>query len=601
MFDKGAVPYYEYPMANKSDIQRQALFDAERSVMGKRRRQGKTAVALIYPNTYHLGMSNLGFQTVYRLLNELDDIVCERSFLPDQNTADTGDIISIESGRAMASFDIIAVSLSFENDYPNLLTMLHKAGLPLRSAQRDETHPLIIAGGVTCLLNPAPIAPFIDCFLIGEAEANLPGFMQLVRENRTRETLLTLASQEIEGVYVPGFYRATYNPDNTFQGLIPMKDAPPVIRRAYVRDIDQAPTCSAILTPHTTFDQTYLVEVSRGCPHGCRFCGAGFVYRPPRFRNPQLLAACIHDGRAHTAKIGLVGAAVSDLPGLGDLCSIAEKTDTEISFSSLRADALGQDLISHLSKNRVKTATIAPDAGSERLRRCINKGVTENDILAATEALVTNGIPNLKLYFMIGLPTETMDDIEAIVDLCRKVKHVFLKSSRPKGHMGGITVSVNAFVPKPHTPFQWAAMDKIQTLRLKLKHIQKGLKGVPNVRMQVDAPRWAYIQALLSRGDMQVAHMLEAAHDNGGNWPKTLKASGIKADFFVLRERAYDEIFPWDFIDHGIRKSYLLAEYRKAMQGDTTAPCDVKNCRQCGVCGGGNNKNVEHPTSNIEF
>jgi radical SAM family uncharacterized protein len=571
-------------MAKKGDNDRQRRLDAEISITGKQGRQGKTAVALIYPNTYHLGMSNLGFQTVYRLLNELDDIVCERSFLPDQDVADTGDIISIESGRPISTFDIIAVSLSFENDYPNLLTLLKKAKLPFRSSQRDETHPLIIAGGVTCLLNPAPIAPFIDCFLIGEAEANLPDFMQLVRETDTREALLIRASQKTEGIYVPGFYRDTYNPDNTFQGLKPLRDVPGVVKRAYVRDITRTPACSAIVTPNTVFDQTYLIEVSRGCPHGCRFCGAGFVYRPPRFRDPRLLQSCIQEGRAHTEKIGLVGAAVSDLPGLSDLCRTAEKAEAVVSFSSLRADALDHDLISHLSRSKVKTATIAPDAGSERLRRCINKGISEDSILTAAEALVTNGIPNLKLYFMIGLPTETMQDIEAIVKLCKKVKQVFLKSSRARGRIGGITVSINAFVPKPHTPFQWAAMDTIQTLKLKLKHIQKGLKRVPNVRIHADIPRWAYIQALLSRGDMRVADILEAAHDNYGNWPKTLKTSVINPDFYVHRQRDYDETFPWDFIDHGIRKSYLLAEYRKAMRADTTAPCDVEVCRRCGVC-----------------
>ena len=576
-------------MVKKGATDRQRLLDAEISFVGKQERHGKTAVALIYANTYHLGMSNLGFQTVYRLLNELDGIVCERSFLPDQDVANTGDIISIESGRPISTFDIVAISLSFENDYPNLLTILQKAGLPFRSIHRNETHPLIIAGGVTCLLNPAPIAPFIDCFLIGEAEANLPGFMRIVQETDTRETLLLRASQEIEGIYVPGFYREIYHPDNTFQELKPLKNVPHVIKKAYVRDITRTPACSAIVTPNTTFDQTYLIEVSRGCPHGCRFCGAGFVYRPPRFRDPHLLVSCLHHGRAQTHKIGLVGAAVSDLPGLGDICRAAESTQALVSFSSLRADALDQDLISHLSKSKVKTATIAPDAGSERLRRCINKGISEKSILAAAEALVTEGIPNLKLYFMIGLPTETMQDIEAIIELCKKVKHVFLKSSRIKGRMGTISVSINSFVPKPHTPFQWAAMDDIQTLKLKRKHIQKGLKRVPNIRMNADIPRGAYVQALLSRGDMRVADILEAVHGNEGNWPKTLKASTLDTDFFVHRQRATNENFPWDFIDHGIRKSFLLAEYRKAVRGDTTPPCDVEVCRKCGVCNDKNN------------
>jgi radical SAM superfamily enzyme YgiQ (UPF0313 family) len=570
-------------MANKHETDRRKRLDVERSFV-KIQRHAPIAVALVYPNTYHVGMSNLGFQTVYRLLNELDGIVCERSFLPDHAASHTGDIISIESKRPLSSFDILALSVSFENDYPNLLTLFEKARLPFRSIHRDESHPLIIAGGVTSLLNPAPLAPFVDCCFIGEAEVILPPFMELFQTAATREELLLRASQELAGIYAPGFYRERYDSEGMFQALTPLKDVPPVIRRAYVPDISQVPACSAILTPDTTFDQSFLIEVSRGCPHGCRFCGAGFVYRPPRFRDNQLLKSCIHTGRTHTDKIGLVGAAVSDLPGLNQLCNIAEDLGTTVSFSSLRADALDACLISHLSKSGVKTATIAPDAGSERMRRCINKGITESDILAAAEALVANDIPNLKLYFMIGLPTETMDDIEAILTLCKKIKHVFLKTSRPRGRIGEITVSVNSFVPKPHTPFQWAAMDDIQTLKQKHKHIKRGLGRVANIRVHADVPRWAYLQALFSRGDGRVADILEAAHANQGNWPLTLKNSLINADFYVRRERSGDENFPWDFIDHGIHKSYLLAEYRKAMRGVTTEACEVSTCRRCGVC-----------------
>lgn len=562
---------------------RRGLVEAETGLVPKRRSAGST-VALVYPNTYHVGMSNLGFQTVYRLLNDLDDIVCERAFLPDLSFMDMDDIITIESGRSIAVFDIIAFSLAFENDYPNLLTILQKANIPFKSTDRDHRFPLIMAGGVTCALNPEPIAIFMDCFLIGEAETILPQFMtrHLVTEKRT--DLLKSAAQEIKGVYVPSLYRDRYETDGTFRCLEPQANVPATVQRAFVADIEQNPTCSSILTPNTTFNDTYLIEVSRGCPHGCRFCAAGFVYRPPRFRSLSLLEACLDNAPTASNKIGLVGAAVSDLPGIEDLCAHASDADVRLSFSSLRVDALGNRLIDQLKKSKVKTATIAPDAGSERLRRCINKGIPEDPILAATEALVTQGIPNLKLYFMIGLPTETMDDIEAIVKLCKKIKHHFLKASRPQKRIGEITVSVNSFVPKPHTPFQWAAMDETRLLKQKLRHIKNKLKRVANMRIHSDIPRWAFIQALLSRGDRRVAELLLLAHMNDGNWAKTFKSSPVNPDFYVLRERALDENFPWDFIDHGIKKSFLRSEYKKALASQETDPCRVDTCKLCGVC-----------------
>ncbi len=570
-------------MTKKNTRRTKRRIDSEISLI-KPKRHESVAVALVYPNTYHVGMSNLGFQTVYRLLNDVDGIVCERSFLPDPATIHTGDIISVESQRPLSTFDIIAFSISFENDYLNLLTIFERARIPFRASHRNATHPLVICGGVTSMLNPAPIAPLMDCAFIGEVEVILPAFMELFKQIADRDALLLRAAQEVPGVYVPRFFTEDYFPDGRFLALTPVKEVPAVIDRAYAGDDKSTPACSAILTPDTTFDQTFLVEVSRGCPHGCRFCGAGFVYRPPRYHDSHSLGSCIRLGQTHTKKIGLVGAAVSDLPDLDHLCNLAEELDVNLSFSSLRANALDESLITHLANSGVKTATIAPDAGSERMRRCINKGITENDILAAAEALVSHDIPNLKLYFMIGLPTETMADIDAIVSLCKKVKHVFLKTSRPRGSIGEITVSVNCFVPKPHTPFQWAPMDDIQSLKQKHKHIKRSLKRVANLRVHADIPRWAYLQALFARGDGRLTAMLEAAHINQGNWPKTLKDTLTNADFYVRRERTPDEVFPWDFIDHGIQKSYLLAEYRKALHGVTTEECDPDTCRRCGVC-----------------
>jgi len=544
----------------------------------------RVSIALVYPNHYHVGMSNLGFQTLYRLFNSYDHVVCERAFLPDDGRSQTTQLKTFESGRSLAAADIIAFSLSFENDYPHLLAILDKAGIPLRAAARSDDHPLIIAGGVACFLNPEPIAAFIDCFLIGEAEGILPRFLEIFEPHLVKKNLLMHLAREVPGAYVPAFYRTRYKNDGTLESFEPGADVPPKIERIRMDDLDQDATCSAVLTPHTTFEQTFLIETGRGCPHGCRFCSAGFIYRPPRFRPVSQLVASIKQGAQLTDRIGLVGAAVSDLPGIEQLCEKFKDENLRISFSSLRADRLSDSLLAALKQSNVKTATIAPEVGSQRMRKVINKGLTENDILNAATTLVENGIPNLKLYFMVGLPTETAADVDAIISLVKQIKHRFLTSSRARKHIGTITVSLNSFVPKPFTPFQWAAMDEVGTLKRKIKKIKTALKKVANLRINTDVPRWAYIQAMLSRGDRKVADILSLAHTNRGNWAQTFKTAPLNPDFYVLRERDLNERLPWDFIDHGIKKSYLQKEYQRAKQAKTTPDCQVEICRICGVC-----------------
>jgi radical SAM family uncharacterized protein len=566
---------------------RKNIMDSETGVIRKKW-NGRIKVALVYPSTYHIGMSNLGFQAVYELINTFENVVCERSFLPENGGSDAADrITTIESGSPISSFDIIAFSVSYENDYPNLLTILEKAKLPLGFKDRGIPHPLVIAGGVAFFLNPEPLASFIDCFLIGEAEAILPRFFDAVSHDllsQDRISCLKTLAREVPGVYVPSLYRTEYNSDGTLNAFEPIADVPHKIERLYVKDLSFTPTCSSIVTPNTIFDNTFLMEVSRGCPHGCRFCAAGFVYRPPRFRPFSILKECMEQGTSKTDKIGLVGAAVSDLPDLNKICGWEFEKDARISFSSLRADALTSELLSILKKSKTKTATIAPDAGSDRMRNVINKGISETDILDAAETIVAAGIPNLKLYFMVGLPTETLDDVEAIVTLCKKIKHRFLKSSRAKKRMGEITVSLNSFVPKPFTPFQWVQMDDVRLLKSKIKKVKNGLKRVANVRVHADIPKWAYIHALLSRGDRKAGQILSLVNTNQGNWPRTFKSSPVNPDFYVYRERSLDELLPWDFIDHGIRKSFLKSEYKKAIQGKTSPPCVVESCNICGVC-----------------
>ncbi|MEZ4528846.1 MAG: radical SAM protein [Desulfobacterales bacterium] len=524
----------------------------------RKKNGGLIRVALVYPNTYFVGMSNLGFQTVYRLLNEMAHVVCERAFLPDAASSDPARIRTEESGSLLSDFHILAFSISFESDFPHVLTVLEAAGLPFDAAQRDDTHPLILAGGVACFLNPEPIADFMDCFLLGEAEELLPPFFQVFDPDANRKEMLKKLARNIPGLYVPAFYRCAYREDGTLDSFEPLCDVPRKIERVFVKDLSCTKTCSTLLTPDTAFSQTWLVETGRGCPHGCRFCSAGYVYRPPRFRPADLLKECMKEGSRHTHKIGLMGAAVSDLPGIGELCAAYADADMRISFSSLRADALTPQLLETLRQSRVKTATIAPDAGSERMRQVINKGLREADILNAADLLVSNGIPNIKLYFMIGLPAETEADVLAIAGLCEKIRQHFVQSSRAKGRIGTITVSLNSFVPKPVTPFQWAAMEEMRSLREKQKIIKAVLKKIPNVRLDHDTPRQAYFQALLSRGDRRLSRLLLHLHENRGNWAKTLKEAEMNTDFYVCRERFADELFPWDFIDHGVKKSFLL-------------------------------------------
>lgn len=545
---------------------------------------GRIRFALVYPNRYHVGMSNLGFQSVYRLLNDYDHIVCERAFLPETSGPQKKPLLTVESGKRLTDTDIIAFSLSFENDYPHILSILENAGLPLSAEQRGDRHPLLIAGGVASFLNPEPIAPFFDCFLIGEAEALLPRFVEAFKPGSDRRTILKHIARNVPGAYVPAFYRVDYKRDGTIAAFKPLEDVPRTIERVYLNDLSRTDTCSTIVTSDTAFERTYLIEVGRGCPHGCRFCSAGFIYRPPRFRPISSLAENIHQATAYTDRIGLVGSAICDLPGIGDLCDQFLDRDIRLSFSSLRADGLSPKLLSALKQSRVKTATLAPDAGSERMRKVINKGITEEAILSAADTLVANGIPNLKLYFMIGLPTETADDVEAIIALCKKIKHRFLKSSRSQKRIGDITVSLNCYVPKPFTPFQWVAMDELSSLKKKIRKIKNELKKIPNFRIHSDMPRWAYIQALFSRGDRKIADILTLAHSNEGNWAQTLKTVSTNPDFYTLRERNIDELLPWDFIDHGIKKSFLQREYQRALKALPSPVCRVETCNICGVC-----------------
>jgi len=553
-------------------------------------RGGRTTVALVYPNTYYVGMSNLGFQTVYSIINGRADALAERVFYPDESDAEefasTGTPLSaLESQTPVADFDIVAFSVSFENDYVNVAELLRLSKLPPLSEDRSEGYPLVILGGICTFFNPEPLAPFFDAVIVGEAEEVLPEFFDAYESHKLdlgKDALLKKLS-DIPGVYVPSLYTPSYNEDGTLEGLKAELGAPARVVRRYVADLDAHPAHSVIVTPNTEFSSMYMVELSRGCGRHCRFCMAGYVYRPPRSRSLASVSEDIRAGIKRAGKVGLVGAAVSDYPEIAGL--IEEFKDIEINFtaSSLRADSLTPELAGFLAKGN-RTVAIAPEAGSERLRCVINKNISEHQILHAVHTLIENGILNVRLYFMVGLPTETDEDVEAIVELARKARETMLTAARKKGRLGGLTLSVNCFIPKPWTPFQWEAMEDVDSLNRKLRYIKKALKGLPNVNVIHDVPKWALLQAALSRGDRRLAHVILAASENDGDWKAAFGSENLDMNFYACRIRGMDEVFPWDFIGTGIDKKYLLKERDRSVKGGPTPPCKVGKCKLCGVC-----------------
>jgi radical SAM superfamily enzyme YgiQ (UPF0313 family) len=549
-------------------------------------------VALVYPQIYPVAMGNLGFQAIYHLLNAHPGFVCERAFLPapeewDEHRRTRTPILTLESQRPLTDFAAVAFSISFEADYPNVLQLLAGAGIPLTAAGRGPGDPLVLAGGVATFLNPEPLAPFVDAFFLGEGEAGAIPFFEFLAASAPasdRAALLKDLARTVPGAYVPAGYRPRYHPDGTLAAFDPAPGFPPFVAALHLPELAPYPTHSHLLAPQSEWGEMFLVETGRGCSRGCRFCAAGFVYRPPRERPLKELWTQAAQGLEAGRKIGLMGTAVSDHPNLKDLCGQILAAGGALGISSLRADSADAELFQLLARGGVRSIALAPEAGSDRLRRVLNKGLTRDDLARAVVDLSQAGIPQLRLYFMVGLPTETVDDVAEIPRLVKYLEHQVIKTSRGQKHLGLITLSLSSFVPKPFTPFQWVPFLEVAELKKRLKMVSREFHGVKAARVHTDLPKWAYIQALLARGDRRVADILVAAHERG--WNRALTENPINPDFFTLRERRQGELFPWDFINHGLKKDYLWEEYQRALEGKETPPCQPAVCSRCGVCRG---------------
>jgi radical SAM superfamily enzyme YgiQ (UPF0313 family) len=540
---------------------------------------GRLRIALIFPNTYFVGMSNLGFQTIYRLFNAEDGIVCERAFLPPKSELAEqvqagAPLLTLESQTPVGEFDIIAFSVSFEWDYTNVLSLLRLAGVPQRASERTHRHPLVMIGGAVTFVNPEPLALFADVIAAGEGEALVPPLLQAFQAASDREDLLRRLAAE-RGFYIPSFYDVTYEADGRIAAYVPKEGtgAPAVVRKAAVKSTDALdPPATTIFTPDTEFGSRFLVEVVRGCANLCRFCWAGYNYLPVRAFPKDRILQLAERARAHSARVGLVSIALCDHPEIEEILERLVAMGYSISPASLRLDDLTPMMIRLLRESGEKTITIAPEVGSDRLRRVINKTVTNDEILAAAETIFAGGMDNLKLYFMIGLPTETDEDLVAIRDLTLQLRDVMLKHARTRGQIGRIVGSVNPLVPKPATAYQWLPMEDDRSIDRKIKRMRALMAGIDNVYFNIKSERHSFYQALLSLGDRRVAPAIEAAERNGGNWRAAVAEAGVDADFYVFRDKSTDRVLAWDIIDGGMKTSFFKSEFDKALKAEWTLP-----------------------------
>ena len=544
-------------------------------------------VAIVYPNTYFVGMSNLGLHIIYEEINLRNDSVCERIFLPEKKELEAYDktktpLMSVETQRPMHQFDVVAFDVTFEMDYFHIPLMLRHGRVPIMGKDRTEFDPIVIAGGPCATFNPEPFADFIDAFIIGEGEGIVSRVLDIIRDGKMegldRHAILRQLAN-ISGVYVPSLYVPIYSDDGEFKGYDIAEGAPTTIKRHFEMLTSGGET--VVATNYTEFGAMYIIEVARGCGRHCRFCMAGYCFRVPRVRPLDILKEGVDRAEKLGKKVGLMGAAISDYPEVDELVTYIRSKDMRYSCASLRADSLTQAVVDGLADSGQKTITIAPETGSERLRRVINKGISEEHLQNAATLSAKSGIQHMRLYIMIGLPTETDEDIEAIVGLAERTQAHMAEV----GCKGRLTLSINPFIPKPFTPFQWMAMDNQKTVEKKLQYIKKALQKNRRIEVLVESPKEAYIQGVLARGDRRLGAVLAAcAADRGSkSFKAEMKAAGLDMEEMNYRERSFDEFLPWSHLDMGMDDGYLEMEWKRSVDEAYTPPC-VQGCKRCGVC-----------------
>ena len=538
-------------------------------------------------------MANLGFQRVHEILSNIYGVECDLLALPEGWTPGNPDVRTKEmrsrfSGLNPIDFDMIAFSISFEPDYLNAVSQLHYFGLPLERKFRDDSHPLILAGGSAIFINPEPLADFVDVFFIGEAEGLAEPFFKLFTDLPRKAFRNRLeASVSLPGIYVPQFYHSLHKGEKQ-TALEPEKGAPSRIQRFWAEDESQLITHSTLHEVNTAFKDMTLMEATRGCIWACRFCTAGFIYRPPRLpdleKTYNSLAESLETFGESARVVGLVGPSVTDHPGLLPVAKRIVGEGKKLSFSSLRMETLNDELVDLMVASGQKTVTVAVDAPSERMRNVVNKAATDDFVVDKCEFLARKGIMHIKIYSIIGLPGECEEDIDRFIELIRRIQKVYIDVCRKRGSAGKITIGLSPMIPKPGTPFQWHPMERVDVLKKRFMRIRRAIARIPNVQPSFGSPNEAYLQTYLSRGDRRLSGFFRSYIENGEDAKKALREVHPKADQYVYRQYKENDFLPWDIVDHGYRNKFLWKEYQRGLEEVGTPVCDTETCHICGIC-----------------